>query len=147
MNRNSIYRRFYVIVRSNIRRQNGKRGNRAFTVNSEYRRSKTVAIKVKTKDKQEERYYEYQNQLAYIIPKDREKCRHRITWQGQFKTSEYASIRFLMWKKKSLRNCCVSVILKWLYYLYLHYDCSENVSLQIRPYYLVDASWLPAILS
>ena len=79
MNRNSIYRRFYVIVRSNIRRQNGKRGNRAFTVNSEYRRSKTAAIKVKTKDKQEERYYEYQNQLAYIIPKDREKCRHRIT--------------------------------------------------------------------
>jgi hypothetical protein len=148
MNRNSIYWRFYVIVRSNITRQNAKGENRVFTANSEYRRSKAVAIKVKTKDKQKERYYKYQNQLAYIIPKDRETCRHRITRQGQFKTSEYASIRFLMWKrkKKSLRNACVSVILKWLYYLYLHYDYSENISLHIRPYYLVDASWLPAIL-
>jgi hypothetical protein len=54
MNRNSIYWRYYVIVRSKITRQNAKRENRVFTANSEYRRSKAVAIKVETKDKQEE---------------------------------------------------------------------------------------------
>ena len=67
MNRNSIYGRFYVIARRNITRQNAERENRVFTANSEYRSSKAAAIKVKTKDKQEERYYEYQNQLTYII--------------------------------------------------------------------------------
>jgi hypothetical protein len=73
MNRNSIYGRFYVIVRSKITRQEAKRGNRVFTANSEYRRSKAVAIKVKTKDKQEEGYYEYQNQLTYVYnPKGQE---------------------------------------------------------------------------
>lgn len=74
---------------SNISRQNAKRGNRVFTANSEYRRSKTVAIKVKTKDKQEERYYEYQNQLTYIIPKDRKTCKDtELRDKNCFKTSE-----------------------------------------------------------
>ena len=96
MNRNSIYGRFYVIVRSNITRQNAKRENRVFSANAEYRRSKTVAIKVKTKDKQEERYYEYQNQLTYIFPKDRKTCKDTEPRdKNSFETSEYARIRFL----------------------------------------------------
>jgi len=53
MNRNSIYGRFYVIVKSSITRQKAKRENRVFTANSEYCKSKAVAIKVKTKDKRE----------------------------------------------------------------------------------------------
>ena len=96
MNRNSIYGRFYVIARSNITRQNAERENRLFTANSEYRRSKAVAIKMKTKDKQEERYYEYQNQLTYINPRDKKTCKDtELRCKNIFKTSEYARIRLL----------------------------------------------------
>jgi hypothetical protein len=51
---------------------------------------------MKTKDKQEERYYEYQNQLTYTIPKER-KTREdtELRHDKSFKTSVHASIRFL----------------------------------------------------
>jgi hypothetical protein len=90
---------------------------------------------VETKDKQEEWYYEYQHQLTYIIPKDRKTCKDtELRDKNSFKTSEYANIRHLGEKgeKNSLRNFCVTIILKWLYYLYLHYQrkcdsCDKNV--------------------
>jgi hypothetical protein len=36
---------------------------------------KAIAIKLETEDKQDEIYYEYQNQLTYIIPKDTKTCK------------------------------------------------------------------------
>jgi hypothetical protein len=70
---------------------------------------------VKTKDKQEERYYEYQNQLTYIFPKDSKTCKDKeVRDKNSNKTAKNARIRSLRKKKKkkSLRNFCVVIILK-----------------------------------
>lgn len=103
MNISSIYGSSYIIARSNITRQSVKWENGVFAANSEYGKiiCKAVAIKMKTKDKQEEIYYEYQNQLTSIIPKER-KTREdaELRDKKSFKTSEHASIRFLRWKRK-----------------------------------------------